>query len=242
MFRGMLLLLGVLGSIWPASVISSFRVTSPAREIAARIMADQRFKPGLLANIFASMKEAPVTRLQPELLQAEALVALRASEEAVRVGAAEADRDVEEAEDRIKASLSVSPSDAFLWLSLYSVETVRQGLDTKSLIYLDQSYASGPNEGWVALRRNRLALAALPLLSDRSQENVISEFVAIVNSDWIEDAAQNLLGVGWRHRERLAKNLEKADLESRQLLARRLSIEGVTIDIPGVQIGDRPWR
>ncbi|WP_141937899.1 hypothetical protein [Bradyrhizobium sp. UNPA324] len=179
--------------------------------------------------------------LQPEFHQAEALVTLRTAEEAMKSPEA-ADRAIEAAENQIRTTLSVTPTDSLMWLMMYSVETARNGFDAGNIVYLDQSYVSGPNDGWVALRRNRLALAALPMLSERTQSLVISEFTTIVDSDFIDEAALNLTTVGWVHRERLTASLEKADISSRQSLARRLSVDGVKLRIPGIETGDRPWR
>ncbi|WP_126259820.1 hypothetical protein [Bradyrhizobium sp. LVM 105] len=148
---------------------------------------------------------------------------------------------MENAEDKIRTALRENPMGSFLWLMLYSVGTARNGLDPKNISYLEQSYATGPNEGWVALRRNRLALAVFPVLSTLVQSEVISEFANTVDSDFIAEAELTLIGVGWTYKERLLSALESVDLASRQALRKRLSNDGIKVSIPGLQADERPW-
>lgn len=242
--RALLLLFGLAGIFWSRNALPSFWLTTPARDIIGRIIADERFKPGLLAESLARMKNAPQPAIrQPELTQGEAVLALRTAEEAMqRRSSAEVDYEVEMAEDLVRASLSVTPSDSFLWLMLYSMETRRSGFDSANTIYLDQSYAVGPNEGWIAVRRNRLSLAVLSQLRASTQRTAVSEFSAMVDSDFIEEAVVNLMTVGWVHRDRLIKSLEGTDLASRRMLAKRLSVDVPNLRIPGAEMEDRPWR
>lgn len=243
MLRGVLLLVGAGGIIWALAALPSFQLTTPARDITARIMADQRFTPGTLQNALSRMTAAQMPSIvQSEFVRAEALIRLRNAEEKQRKSPEEADREVETAENNITASLSTNPSDSFLWLLLYSLKMARSGFDPSHAKYLIQSYKVGPYEGWVSLRRNRLALATLPMLSEAAQEYVVAEFATLVDSDFIEDAALTLMTVGWAHRERLAASLAGADIASREGLAKRLSSNAVKISIPGIETEVRPWK
>ncbi|WP_407117223.1 hypothetical protein [Bradyrhizobium sp. LMG 9283] len=244
MLRGVLLLLGAGGMLWSLAVLPSFRLTTPARAIAARIMEDQRFGPGVLSDALSRITDDFVPPIvQSELLHAEALIRLQKAEEAIKQRSPdEADREVEKAESKLRASLSTSPNDSFLWLLLYSIEMTRNGFDTDRGSYLMQSYTIGPYEGWISLRRNRLALAALPVLGGSTQERVVAEFAALVDSDLIEDAALNLTTVGWVHRERLVAGLAGTDPTARESFAKRLSRDGVKIKMPGIETEDRPWK
>lgn len=244
MLRGVLLLLGTGGMLWSVAVLPSFRLTAPALAIAARIIEDQRFRPGVLSDALSRMTDdfAPLI-VQPELLHAEALIRLQKAEEAMqRKNPREADHEVEKAENKLRASLSTSPSDSFLWLLLYSTKMTRNGFDSDHGNYLMQSYTIGPHEGWISLRRNRLAVAALPMLEHATQERVVAEFATLVDSNFIEEAALNLTTVGWTHRERLAAGLAGVDKTMRESLAKRLSRDGVKIRLPGVETEERPWK
>lgn len=176
----------------------------------------------------------------PDLVQAKALIASRVAEDAIASGGGQsANLDAAQAEEAIVASLSMTPIDSFLWLMYYSSKVSQNGFDPQYLAWLRQSYVAGPSEGWIALKRNRLALAVFPQLTEAMQGTVLSEFAQMVDADLIQDAALNLETVGWAQRERLAGALGQVDMRSRQALAKMLSRDGVTIDIPGVVSDDR---
>jgi len=241
--RSMFALLGSAGVLWGAFTLPTFHSLVPKREVTARIMVDDRFKPGALARVQARLDAETTPRVQhPDAARANALVTLRASDEMMaHEGSADADR-AGEAETKVRASLTQNPADSFLWLLLYSTAMARGGFDEANIRFLKLSYGTGPLEGWIALRRNRLALAAFPMLSGPIQQSTISEFAALVESDFIEDAAISLTGVGWTQRETLLARLVQTDMISREALAKRLARDGVTVSVPGVEIDERWWR
>ncbi|MGY4330314.1 hypothetical protein ACVWWG_004731 [Bradyrhizobium sp. LB7.2] len=239
-----LLLLGLAGLLWSAAALPPFWRMMPASAAAFRIIADDRFQPGTLAKVLAAIESQPAAAFeQPEFVRAKALVQLRFSEEAIaRKSSEEADGKFAIAENSVKSALAVTPGDSFLWLMLYSVETQRIGFDTKNIKYLEQSYISGPLEGWVALRRNRLAVAIFPALREGTQEKVISEFAGLVDSGFFDEAKRILTSVGWTNRDRLVAGLKKLDILPREALAKKLAADGTGIRVPGVELDERPWR
>ncbi|KRQ12575.1 hypothetical protein AOQ71_15590 [Bradyrhizobium manausense] len=193
--------------------------------------------------MLARIEADPVPSIQqPELPLADVLIRLRTAEEATqRKASQDVDRAIEAVELRLFDALRVSPSDSFLWLMLYSVETTRNGFDPKAIRYLDRSYLAGPYEGWIALRRNRLALAIFPMLQDRMQQVVVSEFSQIVDADFTEEGATILMGVGWVQRERLLAALKDVDVSSKKILSKRLLTDGINLKMPGIEYNERPW-
>lgn len=242
--RALLLLLGLVGAIWSAVTLPALWSAAPAKDVAARILADDRFRSGMLDDALASTLASPEPIVQrSDLPRAEALVRLRIAEEPVeRKGPDRADRDAALADQGLRFALALNPADSFLWLMLYSVEVTHKGFEDATIAFLDESYASGPLEGWIALRRNRLALAAFAGISDSMQVRVVVEFGGLVDSDFIEDAALNLMGVGWDKRDRLLASLTNVDLIPRKALAKRLSREGLKVVVPGVEVDERLWR
>ncbi|MFC7698618.1 hypothetical protein ACFQX9_18230 [Bradyrhizobium sp. GCM10028915] len=239
-----LLPLGVAGVLWSLNVLPSFLATAPLRDWSAQIIADETFKVGTFTELArGGALSAELWMLEPARAQAEALIHLRAAEEAIRrKNSEEADRAVEAALTKVRSALAVTPTDSLLWLLIYSVETSRGGVDPQYVRYLDQSYRCGPYEGWLMLRRNGLALAIFPTLTNITQEAVISEFAEMVDADFLADAAKNLTTVGWAYRARLLPKLEQITLASRQSFARALSGQGYKVPIPGIVQHDRPWR
>lgn len=243
LLRSLLLAPALAATFWASAVLPSFWRMVPARDAGARVIANDRFRPGTLAAVLTGIEAAPVTEFsQPELMRAKALLRLELAEDAMaRKSSGEADREIANAEESVKAALAVSPGDAFLWLMLYSVETTRNGFDPDNIRYLGQSYYSGLHEGWISLRRNGLALAVFSALGDNVQKSVISEFAHMVDSDFIEVAASNLRSVGWVQRDRLLAALEPIDILPKEKLAKMLARDGIKVAIPGVEMNERPW-
>ncbi|WLB47931.1 hypothetical protein QIH93_08145 [Bradyrhizobium ottawaense] len=242
--RTTLLIFGLLGIPWSAATLPIFISAAPARELAERIAAGERFKPGAIARLRVRVQSGLArTFSAPEIARAHGLASLLVAEEATqRQSSEEADRQMIEAETGVQLSLKLNPTDSFLWLMLYSVNLARNGIDEQCMSYLEQSYTTGRSEGWIALRRNRLALAVFQMLNERMQESVISEFAAMVDSDFIGVAAANLQSVGWSHRERLLAGLGQVDIMPREVFAKWLAQNGVKVTVPGVNSDERPWR
>lgn len=242
--RAALLVLGVIGLWWSTTVLPIFRFAGPARSATERIMADDRFKRGTLGEIWAQIESEPKnTFVKSTLPRARALIHLAVAEEAMqRRRPDEADRETAAADSDLKASLALNPTDSFLWLILYSTETARRGFDPKSIDFLDQSYATGPREGWIALRRNPAALAIFAQLRETIQDGVVAEFAQMVDSEFIEAAAFSFTGAGWTNRERLLASLKSVNIVSRRYLAKQLSKDSVRVNIPGIDDDERPWR
>ncbi|WP_298241374.1 hypothetical protein [uncultured Bradyrhizobium sp.] len=242
--RFLLLLLGLIGGLWSNSTLPTFRSLLAVREVIDRIVVEDRFKPGVLTNIQVWLDALSVPLVQhPDVARAKALVAVRKSQETMaHDGAVGADLLVEVGEQRVRSTLAQSPADSFLWQTLYSVATFRGGFAESNIQFLELSYAAGPFEGWIASRRSRLALASFPMLSSRLQGRVIAEFAALVDSDFIEVAVNNLETVGWAQRESLLSGLKTVDMESKERLSRRLSADGINVKVPDIEFDERPWR
>lgn len=215
-----------------------------AREVTARIVLDERFKPGALEQILAQLDEVSIFEIKrSDVVRARALVSLRVEEEAVLSSdAGDIDAKLEVAEKRMRDGLALNPTDSFLWLMLYSITSLREGFSVGRLSLLDQSYQTGPLEGWIVLRRNKLGLGAFSMLDDLRRMKVVSEFAELVDSNFIEVAEVNLTGVGWLQRERLLAGLADVNIISREALSRKLKRDGVTVHVPGVEVDERWWR
>ena len=243
LLRGLLFAGGLAALHWSAVALPSFLQILPISSVALRIMENDRFESSALADVMPKIETQGSALFQhPEFARARAVVQLQFAKDALAgKSSEEADRSVSLALANVKLALQVYPGDSFLWLLLYSAEITRNGLTTDHR-YLEQSYATGPYEGWIALRRNSQALAVFSLSNDAMRSAATLEFEKIVDDNFIDEAAANLVGVGWPHRHRLLAALATADILSRQSLSRRLAVYGLKLTIPGIAIDDRPWR
>jgi hypothetical protein len=242
--RGVLFLMGIAGVAWSLIVLPSFWADLQVSSVATHIVVGEQLKPGTVESIALRVEAgSPSSLPYPSLVRARALIALRSAEEGLLgKGSQDLERKLSAAEDKLKSSLVLDPADAFLWLLLYWVKNERDGFDAGNIRYLEQSYAAGPYEGWIALRRNRLALAIFPLLGEQLQQKVVAEFAGMVESEFTDDAARNLTGVGWTQKDRLLASLGGVSLIAREAFAKRLAYDGVKATVPGVDLPERMWR
>jgi hypothetical protein len=241
--RALLLLPGLVCLAWSVIAWPSFRLMGSARDVAARITANERFKPGVLTNWQVRMNAVP----RPDILQSDfsrvnALVAFRIAEEAMQRSSENIDRNAASAVVKVRDALSLCPSSSLLWLMAFALEISRSGFQPSSLRYLDQSYATGPREGWIGLRRNKIALAVFPMLNHSTQDAVVEEFSDIVSGGWAEEAAANLTGVGWNQRARLLAGLQRVDIASRETFAKVLARANVDVSVPGIVLTEKWFR
>lgn len=222
----------------------SFWADLQVSPVAMHILVGERLKPGTVDSIAMRLDAGSRLSLHyPGLVRARALIAFRSAEDGLlEKGSQDLERKLSAAEDELKSSLALNPADAFLWLLLYWVKNERDGFDARNIRYLEQSYAAGPYEGWIALRRNRMALAIFTLLGEQLQKKVVAEFAGMVESEFTDDAARNLTGVGWPQRDRLLASLGGVRLVAREAFAKRLAYDGVKATVPGVALPERMWR
>jgi len=228
-----LLFLGFMGLLWVSTSSRTLILAVSAREITRSTLAGDGFRPETLKLALMGIEDqVDKVPIRADIRRAVALIHF------AMLDATQPDRlnevDPVLIQDTIRLSLMQSPTDSYLWFLLYSVANLESGFDKGSLKFLYQSYKLAPTEGWIAMRRNKRALAVLLELDKQTQEKVISEFAAMIGSEFFEQATQNLTGVGWAHKERLLESLRQVDAAAREMFAKRLVYFGVKATVPGV--------
>ncbi|MGA7802866.1 MAG: hypothetical protein WCC36_18860, partial [Gammaproteobacteria bacterium] len=180
----------------------------------------------------------------PGALRSAAIIRLRALEKSMAEGGSpQLDEEQRKLDASIRMSLARAPADPFLWVVLFWLENARNGFSRNHLKLLQESYALGPNEGWVAIRRNRLALAIFSQLSPNLRREVVREFAGLVRSHYIAQAADLLVGPGWPVRDQLLSGLRDVPQLPREQLAKAVYDLGYDVSVPGVTLpAPRPWR
>ncbi|WP_143105916.1 hypothetical protein [Bradyrhizobium sp. Gha] len=138
------------------------------------------------------------------------------------------------------ALFEVDPADSFFWLIYYWCQLTTEGFSPSQLKLLELSYDLGPNEGWVAIKRNRLALPVMSELPAGMRERVVEEFAGMVAAGLIVDAAASLVSASAPVREKLLAGLGRVPIAERERLARYLT-DATTIDVvvPGVKPAEK---
>lgn len=243
--RVYLFCVGIFAIGWAVNVFPVFWTESTLDRIAGRIIEGQVFKVADLNKFLPLIDQAErATVCRPASLRSAAIIRLRLLEEAKRAAdQPNIDRSFDELTTSIQVSLKCSPADPFLWLVLSWIESTRHGFNQRALDSLQLSYETGPYEGWIALKRSPFALAQFDQLSLALRERVISEFAGLVNSGFHREAAEILIGPGWRWREKLLPRLETAKQIDRVAFEREVYRSGHEVEVPGVtRPAERPWH
>lgn len=151
---------------------------------------------------------------------------------------------VADAKGAILSALSVAPMDSYQWLSLFWVSTKDGPFRSEFLRYLDMSYATGPNEGWVALRRSPLVLGLYPVLTSGLRRAALEEFAGLVRSHLYSQAAAIAANTTPNTRKAIVAKISSLPLPDRESFAHAADEKGITdLVMPGVETEPlRPWR
>ena len=212
--------------------------------VATKIIAGERFASGMLERYLTETHSVVGDRFcEPVTLRALSIVRLRLAEEAISDGdSGMIGRTQAAGEAALRRALSCTPSDPFLWFALFWMRNSAGGLHDSNFKLLRLSYQTGPNEGWLSIRRNRLAIAIYPSLPSDLQQAVADEFVQLVKSDLMTDAADILAGPGTPVRSVLLRRLQGMDETKLRSLSMLLARKGIDDALPGLDPSSRFQR
>jgi len=242
--RLVIVLFGAAAIVWAASVLPELWRYPGLERIADHIIAGDLFKTKVLATLMPVVEAAERERVcDPAALRAAAILRLRLFEISLVGDEYDAlDPQLQALQETTRRALYCLPSDSFLWVMLYWVDLNQNGYGPKDREYLRLSYSLGPNEGWIALKRNEMALATFDRLPLKMRDMVVAEFANLLNSGFENETQAILVGPGWKVRDRLLASLKDVKEIDRQDFAKALYHNGYDIAVPGVTLSDpRPW-
>ena len=231
--------------MWAAAALPAFWSQRDLAHIAGRVLAGEPYRPQVLDAVEQRFDVMPSWAYRAAALNRLAVLQLRRLEEAMFGGApGPIDSRLDELGRVVGESLAGTPSDPFLWMVLFWLENTRDGFGADHLGALRLSYRLGPREGWVAIKRNRLAMAVFSTLPAELAQAAISEFANLVHSRMYDEAAAILVGPGWPIRDRLIKRVYELDGNDGQAFAKVLHMQNVTdAAIPDTASTPlRPWQ
>lgn len=239
--RVVLISMGVLSVWWGIVTFPVFWRDARLDHTADSIIDGEEFKREILQTLLADADSAETAWARPEALRSAAIIRVRLAEQASI--ARPLGPIIDQLGASVRRSLSAAPADPFLWLALFWSKAMKGDRSKEDFAYLRMSYLVGPHEGWVARRRNYIALGNFPELPQDVAEAAVTEFKDIVASAYYDTAVKILVGPGWPIHDMLLRRLEDAPDEARRRFARSADELGYEIAVPGVERPDpRPWR
>jgi hypothetical protein len=235
-WRGLTVIAGIGAMMWAVEAFGVYRAEAPLTDIAQRILLGEEFTDAQLAAIKKDLDErASAEQVRASGLNSVAVIRLHFLESSSKSGS---DRLTYSAEvqSAVTAALAQSPVSSFSWLIEYWLGRPQSNASEADLKFLRMSYQTGPNEAWIASRRNPMTLAVFPSLPSELAERAISEFVGLVRSRLYSKAADILAGPGWPIHEQLLARLEGVDEEDRRGFATALASKDIpNVKVPGVE-------
>ena len=225
---------GICAIAWATSAILVYSAEARFASAAQYILSGVKYNSKQLDELRRELNATSASSLQPAALGNIATIRLRLMEAELSSGNAAAGLD--DLATAVVAALSANPTNSFLWLTEYWVQNLRTGGNASDLNFLRMSYLLGPNEGWIAIRRNPVALSAFPSLPADLAEQVLAEFTGLVRSGFSSEAADILAGAGWPIHEKLLAGLAQVEVGERRRFARALEskdLDGVAV--PGME-------
>jgi hypothetical protein len=234
LLRASAMFVGLVGIVWGVSEFPALRQESTIKKIADRILVGDVYKYDILLKQSSLVEPRQNPELcRPLTVRSAAVIRLRLAEISDNSALGPTPVRTNLAVDAIRQSLACSPADPFFWLALYALEP------SAPLNYLTTSYRLGPNEGWLALKRNPVAFANFDELPDDLRRIVVQEFVRIMEMDTIDDAMKIFVGPAWDNRELILSQMDRVPLPQRQKFQAALTSAGYDVPVPGTSF-DRP--
>jgi hypothetical protein len=238
--------IGAISSgIWAAFFLLHPDQSVQLNDVANRIMSGAGFQQNPLPESSQYLENAQKRAIcDPLEERAAAIIQLRMFEDAVNASDTRlADQRLDELRSSADLALGCVPTEGFLWFILYWSAVHRGAPANDHFEELRMSYLHSPFEGWIALRRSPYALAIYGNLPADLKEMARNEFVAIVASGFVSDAARILMGPGWTIRDELLPKLANVRVDFRIDLGKKMRSEGLPVDIPGIETLEfRPWH
>jgi len=240
--RTPLVVFGCAAVAWGLYTLPIFARQVPIERVATHVLEGDPFKSGVLEALMPGVEIAErAGPCSPAVMRSAAIIRTRMAEQAI-VDGDEIDTQLNALHDSIRRSLACSPADPFLWIVLYWVEANRNGFEPDYLKYLRLSYQLGPNEGWIALKRNGYALAIFRRLPPDLAQMVITEFANLLDSGFDDAVVKIFEGPGWSQRALLLPQLKGVAEIHREAFARALYRAGYDVNVPGITLPEpRPW-
>ena len=226
---------GICAIAWATDVIPTYRRDAPYTGIAERILSGDKFTAAQLEAMRRQLDGTPVRPAQASALSGATVMRLLLLEDGMKADNRQPSAsDLADLQMAVSATLSQSPTHSFVWLADFWLK--RRQVDAVDFNLLGMSYWSGPNEAWIALRRNPMALGVFQSLPTDLADQTLSEFAGLVRSGLYADAANILAGPGWAVHEQLLSHLVLVDEAARRSFASVLDSKNLDhVSVPGIR-------
>ena len=244
--RTFVCLLGLGAVVWGGLVFPFFWQQAPLNRVVSELLHGHAFKTQtLLDEAQHADAVAQSSFCNPTQLHNAVVLRLAILDEGIAAGNQTLiDSTYRPLYDASRTALSCMPADPFVWLTLFWLDAGKHGFDLDNANYLRLSYALGPNEGWIALSRSRIAFALFARLPTDLANDAIDDFINLVDTGQLySETAAIFASAAPAVQSRIVAQFATAKPIPRRNFARMLYNRGLDVTIPGVDSRPaRPWQ
>ena len=210
--RGSTVIIGCLGLAWGIFVLPQSELADEFRDIEDRLLRFETFRPASFARTLASQNSQELSACDTHSQRALLLTEMSLAETALRSGTVkEFDQHAKSLESRATRVLSCQPRQSFVWLLVFQLEVLKGVLSEHSFDLLAMSYETSPNEAWISIRRNLVAMPLVLVAPEPTREKILNEFQLLIRYRFLNVAARAYLGAPEAARSLLQTRIEQLD-------------------------------
>jgi hypothetical protein len=227
---------GFAAVIWGVTTFPIFWRDTPIEYIARHVVHGEAYRFEVLDQQASKLQTIENSKIcRPIARWSAVVIRLRMLEQVEREGHTENTENDQVSLKKalaksLRGSLFCMPTEPFLWLILWWLESEQDGLN-----YLRMSYLLGPNEGWIALKRNPLAFTHYDSLPADLKVKVMAEFFSLIRNEFYEEAADVFIGSAWRFHDVILSQLGHLPYPNRARFAKMLRDRNIDVEVPGIE-------
>jgi hypothetical protein len=207
-----MLVLSCAGLGWGLQVFPVSEDIDQLRSLRSQLLHSETFSQQALATELSSSNSQVVSECDSDAQAALLLIEMRLAEANLRAGdVTQFDQHARSLQLRAKRTLSCAPRQSFVWSIAFSLTVLHGQLDNDSMGMLALSYETSPDEAWIAIRRNFVAVPIVQLLPEALKQEVLSEFQQLIRDGFEAEASRSFLRATGPVRSLLQARVERLD-------------------------------
>jgi hypothetical protein len=210
--RGLILIFACLGLVWGIFTLRQSEAADEFWDIESRLLRFESFDRSALTQTLESRSARSLSACDIHSQRALLLMEMPLAEAALRSGAAdEFDQHIQSLETRSRRILACAPRQSFVWLLAFNLEVLHGRLDRQAFNLLAMSYETSPNEAWISIRRNMVAIPLVLTAPEPLRQKMLFEFQQLIRYGFAEEAARSYLAASGSIRSLLQAQIAELD-------------------------------
>ncbi|MCL8485495.1 MULTISPECIES: hypothetical protein [Bradyrhizobium] len=215
------LLAGLSGLAWGGLSAKDSAISDDFVAVEARLLRFETFTPGAANRALQLAQANPVSACDSHAQHTLLLLEIPLLDAALRAGAVkEFDQRMAAMEERTRLTLSCAPRDSFAWLVAFGLALGHGHLDDSAFALLAQSYQTGPNEAWIAVRRTILASPVITRAPDGVKAEILDEFGTLVRRGFVDVVAKAYVSAPSQAQALLKSRIDQLDSRAQTSFAK----------------------